>query len=41
VIIPANATLTVVYGPFQGTRLMDVVWDSETAMVFTSEKWTR
>ena len=41
VTIPASATLTVVYGPFQGTRLMDVVWDSETAMVFTSEKWTR
>ena len=44
-IIPANATLTVVYGPFtvpstapiDGTQFVDVVWDSETGMVFTSD----
>ena len=37
VTIPANATLTVVQGPLNGTRFVDVVWDSETAMVFTSD----
>jgi len=37
VTIPANATLTVVYGPFDGPRFVDVVWDSETGMVFTSD----
>ena len=38
--IPASATLTVVYGPFspfKGTQFVDVVWDSETGMVFTSD----
>ena len=40
VTIPASATLTVVYGPFspfKGTQFVDVVWDSETGMVFTSD----
>ena len=42
VTIPASATLTVVYGPFNvgpfnGTQFVDVVWDSETGMVFTSD----
>ena len=35
--IPANTTLTVVQGPLNGARFVDVVWDSETAMVFTSD----
>ena len=40
VTIPASATLTVVYGPFSpfnGTQFVDVVWDTETGMVFTSD----
>ena len=37
VTIPASATLTVVYGPFNGTQFVEVVWDSETGMVFTSD----
>ena len=40
VTIPASATLTVVYGPFspfKGTQFVDVVWDTETGMVFTSD----
>jgi hypothetical protein len=37
VTIPANATVTVVYGPFRGTRFVDVIWDNETCMVFKSD----
>ena len=35
--IPADATVTIVQRPLNGTRFVDVVWNCETAIVFASD----
>jgi hypothetical protein len=33
--VPKGAVVTVVNGPLDGTRLVDVEWDGKTVMMFT------
>jgi hypothetical protein len=37
VTIPQGAVVKVVNGPLDGTRLVDVEWDGDTVMMFTSD----
>ena len=37
VTIPAGSTVTVTSGPFDGIRLVDVIWEGQTLMMFTAD----
>jgi hypothetical protein len=37
VTIPAKSTITVIDGPFNGARLVDIVWEGKTLMMFTRD----
>jgi len=37
IMIPQGATIEVVGGPFNGTRLMDVRYEGEMIMMFTND----
>jgi hypothetical protein len=37
VTVPKGAVVKVVNGPLDGTRLVDVEWDGEVVMLFTSD----
>ena len=37
VTVPAKTIVIVIDGPFNGTRLVDVLWKGETLMMFTAE----
>ena len=37
VTIPKDSTVTVVAGPLDGERLVDVTWDGKTFMIFGQE----
>ena len=40
IMIPENAVIEVIGGPFNGTRLMDVRYDGEIIMMFTDDMKT-
>jgi hypothetical protein len=35
--IPANSSITVIEGPFEGAHLVDIVWEGKTLMMFTAD----
>ncbi len=35
IMVPAGATVTITDGPLDGLRMVDVVWDEKTVMMFT------
>jgi hypothetical protein len=35
ITVPKGAVISVVDGPMDGTRLVDVTWDGKTLMMFT------
>ena len=37
VTIPAKSTITVVDGPFNGARLVDIAWEGKTLMMSTAD----
>ena len=37
VTIPKNSTVTVVAGPLDGERLVDVAWDGKTFILFAQD----
>jgi hypothetical protein len=40
IMIPQGATIEVIGGPFNGTRLMDVNYDGEMILMFTDDMKT-
>ena len=40
IMIPEGATIEVIGGPFNGTRLMDVRYDGEMVLMFTDDMKT-
>jgi hypothetical protein len=40
IVIPEGATIDVIGGPFNGTRLMDVRYDGEMILMFTDDMKT-
>lgn len=40
ITIPQGATIEVINGPFNGTRLMDVRYDGEMILMFTDDMKT-
>ena len=40
ITVPAGATIEVLGGPFDGTRLMDVRYEGERVMMFTDDMKT-
>jgi hypothetical protein len=40
ITIPEGATIEVIGGPFNGTRLMDVRYEGEMVMMFTDDMKT-
>ena len=40
IMIPEGAVIVILAGPFNGTRLMDVMYDGETIMMFTDDMKT-
>ena len=41
VTIPLHAIVTVIGGPLDGDRLIDVLWEGKTIMMFTQDIRTR
>ena len=41
VFIPAGATVSVTDGPLDGLRMVDVLWDGKTVMLFTVDLRSR
>jgi hypothetical protein len=37
VIIPKDSIVTIVAGPFEGERLVDVIWNGKTIMLFAQD----
>lgn len=37
IMVPAGATVTVTNGPLDGLRMVDVLWDDKTVMMFTAD----
>jgi hypothetical protein len=37
VTIPAKSAITVIDGPFDGARLVDIVWEGKTLMMSTAD----
>jgi hypothetical protein len=37
VLIPYNAVITVVSGPLNGNRMVDVMWDEKVVMIFVED----
>ncbi len=35
IMVPSGAIVTVMEGPLDGLRLVDVLWDKKTVMMFT------
>jgi hypothetical protein len=35
IMIPAGAIVTIVEGPLDGQRMVDVLWEGKTVMLFT------
>jgi hypothetical protein len=40
ILVPEGAIIEVLGGPFDGTRLMDVIYDGEAVMMFTDDMKT-
>src|SRR5439155_16836454 len=36
-LIPADSIITVMGGPFNGARLVDIVWNGQSLLMFTDE----
>ena len=41
VTLPLHAIVTVIGGPLDGNRLVDVLWEGKTIMMFTQDIRTR
>ena len=37
VTIPAKSTITILDGPFNGARLVEIFWEGKTLMMFTAD----
>jgi hypothetical protein len=35
IMVPEGATITTITGPLDGLRMIDVIWENKTVMMFT------